>query len=204
MPAIAATRPRGRPIAAKAAPTSNANLASIDMPPAAAPPIDVFFLLLPDSLILDWAGPAEALRSANRVLLAQGQAPHFRLHYISPAGQTVSSVGATVAGLQPLPDQLPQPSWLVLVGQPGETLNFDNDENRAALHWLRGQRLASGRARAVVDRLEAFAGHPENREACERLGVPARLAAARAELDRFSSDDYRAALVGTLGRQPLE
>lgn len=66
------------------------------------------------------------------------------------------------------------------------------------------QRLASGRARAVVDRLEAFAGHPENREACERLDVPARLAAARAELDRFSSDDYRAALVGTLGRQPLE
>ena len=145
MPAIAATRPRGRPIAVKAAPTSNANLALIHMPPAAAPPIDVFFLLLPDSLILDWAGPAEALRSANRVLLAQGQAPHFRLHFVGPAGQTVSSVGATVAGLQPLPDQLPQPSWLVLVGQPGETLDFDNDENRAALHWLRGQRLASGR-----------------------------------------------------------
>ena len=29
------------------------------------------------------------------------------------------------------------------------------------------------------------------------------LDAARAELDRFGSDDYRAALVGTLGRQPL-
>ena len=28
-------------------------------------PIPVFFVLLPGSLILDWAGPAEALRIAN-------------------------------------------------------------------------------------------------------------------------------------------
>lgn len=62
---------------------------------------------------------------------------------------------------------------------------------------------AQNRAQAVVDRLEGFAGVPENAEASERLDVPSRLTAARAELDRFGSDDYRAALVGTLGRQPL-
>ena len=66
------------------------------------------------------------------------------------------------------------------------------------------QQLATDRAQAVVDRLEAFAAHHKNAEACERLNVPNRIEAARAELDRFSSDDYRAALVGTLGRQPLE
>ena len=64
--------------------------------------------------------------------------------------------------------------------------------------------LARDRAQAVVDRLESFAAQPENAEASERLDVQSRLAAARVELDRFSSDDYRAALVGTLGRQPLQ
>ncbi len=116
---------------------------------AASAPIDVFFLLLPDSLILDWAGPAEALRSANRVLAAQGQAPRFRLHFIGPAGEAVSSVGATVTGLAPLPAQLPAPSWLVLVGQPGERLTWHDAPTRAALHWLRGQRLAAGRHELV-------------------------------------------------------
>ena len=113
--------------------------------PGAAPPIDVFFQLLPDSLLLDWAGPAEALRSANRELAAQGQAPRFRLHFIGPAGEAASSVGATLTHLAPLPAQLPEPSWLVLVGQPGERLALEDEATRAALHWLRGQRLATGR-----------------------------------------------------------
>ena len=33
---------------------------------------EVLFLLLPDSLILDWAGPAEALRMANVTMVQQG------------------------------------------------------------------------------------------------------------------------------------
>ena len=66
------------------------------------------------------------------------------------------------------------------------------------------QQWASRRAQAVVDRLEGFAAHPENAEACDRLDVPTRIAAAHAELDRLTGDDYRATLVGTLGRQPLE
>ena len=66
------------------------------------------------------------------------------------------------------------------------------------------QQWATRRAQAVVDRLEGFAGHPENAEACERLDITSRIAAARAELARFSSEDYRAALVGALGRHPLD
>jgi len=38
--------------------------------------IDVLFLLLPGSLILDWAGPAEALRIANVLMREQGGAVH--------------------------------------------------------------------------------------------------------------------------------
>ena len=76
----------------------------------AGAPIDVFFLLLPDSLVLDWAGPAEALRSANRHLEALGQPARFRLHFVSPSSQSVSSVGATLSGLAPLPAALPRPA----------------------------------------------------------------------------------------------
>ena len=154
---------------------------------AASAPIDVFFLLLPDSLILDWAGPAEALRSANRVLAAQGQAPRFRLHFIGPAGEAVSSVGATVTGLAPLPAQLPAPSWLVLVGQPGERLTWHDAPTRAALHWLRGQRLAAGRHELVCvcagAVLAAHAGLLAGREATTHHHHLDELAAADAQCE---------------------
>ena len=86
----------------------------------ATPQWDVLFLLLPDSLILDWAGPAEALRMANRAMLEQGKAAPFKLRFVSPLSQTVSSVGVTIAGLEALPQQLERPSWLVLLGQPAQ------------------------------------------------------------------------------------
>ena len=71
---------------------------------------DVLFLLLPDSLILDWAGPAEALRMANQAMLQQDKPAPFRLRFVSPQPETVSSVGVTIAGLGPLPSHFERPS----------------------------------------------------------------------------------------------
>lgn len=108
-------------------------------------PIEVLFLLLPDSLVLDWAGPAEALRSANRHLAALGQPPRFRLRFIGVRADARSSVGAMISGLEPLPAAIVRPGWLVLVGQPGQVIALDaDDDGRAALHWLRGLCLAEG------------------------------------------------------------
>lgn len=84
-----------------------------------AAPIHVLFALLPDSLALDWAGPAEALRLANQALLAQGQSARFVLRFVGPEPETISSVGLKLSGLEPLPATLPEPAWLVPVGQPG-------------------------------------------------------------------------------------
>jgi transcriptional regulator GlxA family with amidase domain len=42
---------------------------------AAPAPIHVVFALLPGSLVLDWAGPAEALRIANQVLARRRASP---------------------------------------------------------------------------------------------------------------------------------
>ena len=102
---------------------------------------EIVFLLLPESLILDWAGPAEALRIANDILLTQGQAEPFRLRFVSPLPQTMSSVGVAISGLEPLPSTLPLPTWVVVVGQPGPFIDVDSPAMRSALDWLSGLRL---------------------------------------------------------------
>lgn len=115
-----------------------------------AGPIHVHFALLPHSLLLDWAGPAEALRIANHTLRAMGQPDRFVLHFVSPTPQSVTSVGVMLTGLAPLPDALPQPSWVVLVGLPGQRMDVEHSDARALLHWLRGLRLAAGRLELVT------------------------------------------------------
>ncbi|QDL53304.1 GlxA family transcriptional regulator [Rhodoferax aquaticus] len=113
--------------------------------------IDVLFTLLPGSLILDWAGPAEALRIANRHLVLQGQSPRFHMRFAGPTAQMPSSVGAQLAGLEPLPPYtFARPTWVVVVGQPGEAIDVQVPEVQALLHWLRGLRLQAGRVELVT------------------------------------------------------
>ncbi len=106
-------------------------------PPDVDPPIDVLFLLLPHSLVLDWAGPAEALRLANQALQRDGRPPRFRLRFVGPQAQTTGSVGVSISALEPLPGSLVAPSWVVLVGSPDEAIDLDDAAGRAAAHWLR-------------------------------------------------------------------
>ena len=113
-------------------------------------PIHVIFALLPRSLVLDWAGPAEALRIANQVLASQGQAERFVLHFASPTPVSATSVGVALSGLEPLPSLLPAPAWVVTVGLPGQRIAVDTPEAHALLHWLRGLRLAAGRLELVT------------------------------------------------------
>ena len=129
-------------------------MTQVDAPHA---PIQVLFALLPDSLALDWAGPAEALRIANQALLAQGQPARFVLRFVGPGSETVSSVGLRLAGLEALPDRLPEPSWVVLVGQPGATMPVQSEATQALLHWLRGLRLHTHK----LELMTVCAGRPE-------------------------------------------
>lgn len=105
---------------------------------------DVCFLLLQDSLILDWAGPAEALRMANKAMLALGKPAPFHLRFVSPTAETVSSVGVTVSGLEPLPASFTKPTWVVLVGQPGERIAVDLPATQTALRWLQKMQPKTG------------------------------------------------------------
>lgn len=113
-------------------------------------PLPVFFVLMPGSLILDWAGPAEALRIANRCLRASGQPEAFALRFIGPLAETSSSVGATISGIEALPATLPRPSWLVLLGQPGDTISPTSPGVPELLHWLRGLRPHAGQLQLLT------------------------------------------------------
>ncbi len=105
-------------------------------------PIDAVFLIQPRALLLDLAGPAEALRLANQALQRQGLAPAFNLRYVAARPQAEGSVGLTMSGLEPLPAGLPAGSWLFLLGcrnaQPGEapTGSDERADQLRTLRWL--------------------------------------------------------------------
>jgi len=113
--------------------------------------IDVWFALLPGSLLLDWAGPAEALRAANASMRAQGKAAPFRLRFAAPHPESMTSVGVRLTGLEALPAFFPAPaSWVVLVGQAGTRIGIDAPEAAALLTWLRPLQLVPGQLELVT------------------------------------------------------
>jgi transcriptional regulator GlxA family with amidase domain len=80
--------------------------------------IDVLFVILPETLLLDLAGPAEAFRMANQRLRQRGRKPAFRLRFVGPEPQCSTSIGIALAAVEPLPPKLGALSWVVLLGQP--------------------------------------------------------------------------------------
>ena len=65
------------------------------------------------------------------------------------------------------------------------------------------QAAAAGRAAAGLAAIERFVTTPGNEEPSERLGMPARIKAAKAELAKFASPEWRQSIVGTVGGQGL-
>jgi transcriptional regulator GlxA family with amidase domain len=98
--------------------------------------IDLLFVVLPETLLLDLAGPAEAFRLANHHLQQRGQRPVFRLRFSGPQPEAASSVGAVLAGLEPLPPALPQPTWVMLLGLPGNEQQACARLDRPSADWL--------------------------------------------------------------------
>ncbi len=106
-------------------------------------PLDVVFVLPCGSLILDWAGPAEAFRIANLEATVDDAhaAPPFALRFVAPETTAISSVGVQLAGLLPLPQHIAAPAWVVIVGKTGTGARkvdqrADNREDRAVVDWL--------------------------------------------------------------------
>ena len=63
--------------------------------------IDVLFVIVPHSLLLDIAGPAEAFRLANQHREARGLSPRFRMRFAGPVPTLRTSVDLGLADLVP-------------------------------------------------------------------------------------------------------
>src|SRR5258708_33457936 len=80
--------------------------------------IDVLFVIVPHSLLLDIAGPAEAFRLANQHREACGLPPRFRPGFTGPVANPHTSVGLETCDLVRLPEELNTPTWSVAAGKP--------------------------------------------------------------------------------------
>jgi len=101
--------------------------------------IDVLFVIVPHSLLLDIAGPAEAFRLANQHREARGLPPRFHLRFAGPVATLPTSVGLAIAELEPLPQRLHTPTWVVAVGQPTVHTRQVTPAISATAQWLNGR-----------------------------------------------------------------
>lgn len=128
----------------------------------------MLFVLLPNVLMLDLAGPAEVLRLASQLdpVRAGGPATRFELDYAGPVAQVQTSIGLPLNGLKPLPDALPVGTIVVVVGVTSRIEETSRREFDAA-------------STAVTDWLKRVAVPAQNRVMCVCSGA---LIAARAGL----------------------
>jgi transcriptional regulator GlxA family with amidase domain len=80
--------------------------------------IAVYFVLLPNTLLLDVAGPAEVFAMANRARAStrEGTPLRFVLHYVGACERVSSSIGLDLHGLAPLPDTLEHDALIFVTG----------------------------------------------------------------------------------------
>jgi transcriptional regulator GlxA family with amidase domain len=92
---------------------------------------DVYFVVLPQLVLLDLAGPAEAFRLAGRK--AGGG---YRLHFVSPTRSTQASIGLQLNNLEPLPDSLTDNDIVVVTGVSGVTVDLEEPSTERVVAWL--------------------------------------------------------------------
>ena len=104
--------------------------------------IPVLFVLLPNVLMLDLAGPAEVLRLASQLdsVTAGGATTRFELSYVGPVAQVHTSIGLPLNGIRPLPDSIPPDAIVVVVGVSSRIDGISRREFEAAsavaTEWL--------------------------------------------------------------------
>ncbi|QEI05349.1 helix-turn-helix domain-containing protein [Pigmentiphaga aceris] len=91
----------------------------------------VLFIVLPELVLLDVAGPAEAFRIA-----ATRQPDSYTLSYHGPQPTVRSASGLTIADLQPLPDQVPDNAIVVIAGISGAAMTLASAPAKAVVDWL--------------------------------------------------------------------
>jgi transcriptional regulator GlxA family with amidase domain len=117
--------------------------------------MDVWFILPPDLVLLDFAGPAEAFR------IAASRGGAFRVRVASSEPVASTSLGVTLGNIEPLPLAIDAGALLVVCGATNDEASLASRAGRELIRWL------------------ARVGHQPARIACVCAGA---LFAARAGL----------------------
>ena len=94
--------------------------------------LSVWFVLTPNVLMLDYAGPAEAMRMAAEM------GGDLVVHSCGPVPRLRTSLGVKLLGLAGLPMQLPRNSLVIVTGNACEAEDYARPEALAVVAWLRG------------------------------------------------------------------
>ena len=95
-------------------------------------PTEVVFVVLPDVVLLDVAGPADAFRNA-----ASRVPGSYRLRFVAPQRAVAAAIGLNLSGLEPLPSGLAPGTIVVLTGISGPVIDPHSVATRCVIEWLR-------------------------------------------------------------------
>lgn len=135
-------------------------------------PVDVVFVVLPGTMLMDLAGVGEPFRVARKF------GADYRLHFVGPTADPKSFLGLSLQGVAPLPEALPDgaivfvPGVAMRDGASGETVH------EGTARWLRrvvdpGHTLCTVCSGAFV---AARAGLLDGRQCTTHFDFAARLA----------------------------
>ncbi len=151
--------------------------------------LNVWMVLTPNVLMLDYAGPAEALR------MARDMGAKMMLHTCAPQPSVTTSLGPRLTGLEPLPKTLPPNSLVLVVGNSDEAKDYATPAAQQVVRWLQTAPRADTRLASICSGalLLAQAGLLAGRRCTTHHSLIAALQtaepAAQVQADRIFVDD---------------
>jgi transcriptional regulator GlxA family with amidase domain len=115
---------------------------------------EVVFALLPNLILLDVAGPAEAFRIANRL-----EPGSYTMRFVGGTRALDSAVGLKLAALGPLPKRLPAGATIIVTGIAGSCVDRNQPAVGVLADWLRNIMVDESLTLMCVCAGSVVAGH---------------------------------------------
>jgi transcriptional regulator GlxA family with amidase domain len=139
--------------------------------------LSIHLVVTPGVLLLDYAGPAEALR------MARDMGAPFELHTCGPRALVHTSLGTQLGGIAPLPERLPEHALVLLSGNHHEREDYRQAPAQEVVRWLQTATLPDTRLASICSGalLLAMAGHLRARQCTTHHSLIADLQALAPE-----------------------
>lgn len=153
--------------------------------------LSIWLVLTPNVLMLDYVGPAEALR------MARDMGAKIAMHTCAPQPPITTTLDVGLTGLEPLPIVLPPNSLVLVVGNGNEEEDHATPASRAVVRWLQTAPQADTRLASICSgalllaQSGCLAGHRCTTHHSLLDVLQAAVPTAQMETDRVFVDDGR-------------